>query len=95
MSRFIAASDSVLNDLNQTSDYPASDCTDNTRLVYHIQLIEILLKQTFCVLSAKGHLISKANWRARFSQKTKGRICFVCFFTLHGKQIKFVRLFFW
>ena len=41
MSRFIAASDSVLNDLNQTSDYPASDCTDNTRLVYHIQLIEI------------------------------------------------------
>jgi len=30
MSRFIAASDSVLNDLNQTSVYPASDCTDNT-----------------------------------------------------------------
>ena len=23
-----------------------------------------------------------------FSQKTNGRICFVCFFTLHGKQIK-------
>ena len=22
-----------------------------------------------------------------------GRICFVCFFTLHGKQIKFIRLF--
>ena len=30
----------------------------------------------------------------RFSQKTNRRICFVCFFTLHGKQIKFVRSFF-
>ena len=33
--------------------------------------------------------------RHRFSQKMNGRICFVCFFTLHGEQIKFVRLFFW
>ena len=33
--------------------------------------------------------------RHRFSQKTNGRICFVCFFTLHDKQIKFVRSFFW
>ena len=33
--------------------------------------------------------------RHRFSQKTNGRICIVYFFTLHGKQIKFVRSFFW
>ena len=31
---------------------------------------------------------------ANFSQKSNRRICFVCFFTLHGKQIKFVRSFF-
>ena len=31
---------------------------------------------------------------SNFSQKTNGRIWFVCCFTLHGKQIKFVRLFF-
>ena len=34
-------------------------------------------------------------WSANFSKKTNGRIWFVCFFTLHGKQIKFVRSFFW
>ena len=40
---------------------------------------------------AKGQLISKADWRAMDSpKKTNGQICFVCFFTLHGKQIKFV-----
>ena len=44
---------------------------------------------------AKGQLISKADWRAMDSpKKTNGQICFVCFFTLHGKQIKFVRSFF-
>ena len=32
---------------------------------------------------------------ANFSQKTNGQIWFVCFFTLHGKQIKFVHSFFW
>ena len=32
--------------------------------------------------------------RHRFSQKTKEWICFVCFFILHSKQIKFVRSFF-
>ena len=42
----------------------------------------------------KGKLISKADWRNGFSQKMKGRISFVCFFTLHGKQIKFVCSFF-
>ena len=31
--------------------------------------------------------------RHRFSQKTNIRTCFVCFFTLHDKQIKFVRFF--
>ena len=40
----------------------------------------------------KGQLISKADWRAIDSPKKQ--ICFVCFFTLHGKQIKFVRSFF-
>ena len=34
---------------------------------------------------AKGQLISKADWRAMDSpKKTNGRICFLCFFTLHG-----------
>ena len=32
--------------------------------------------------------------RHRFSQNTNRLICFVCFFTLHGKQIKVVRSFF-
>ena len=44
---------------------------------------------------AKGQLISKADWRAMDSpKKTNGQICFVCFFTLHGKQIKLVSSFF-
>ena len=32
--------------------------------------------------------------RCRFFQKTNKQICFVCFFAFHGKQNKFVRLFF-
>ena len=45
---------------------------------------------------SKGQIKSKSRLaRRRFSQKTNGRICFVCFFTLHRKQIKFVRSFFW
>ena len=32
--------------------------------------------------------------RHRFSPKKNGRICFVCFFTLQGKQIKFIPSFF-
>ena len=43
---------------------------------------------------AKGQLISKAIYGLLTSPKYKGQICFVCFFTLHGKQIKFVRSFF-
>ena len=39
-------------------------------------------------------LFSSNLWSANFSQKTNRRICFVCFFTLHGKQIKFVHSFF-
>ena len=39
----------------------------------------------------KVQLISKADWRAIDSpKKTNGRICFLCFFTLHSKQIKFI-----
>ena len=32
-------------------------------------------------------LFSSNLWSANFSQKTKRRICFVCFFTLHDKQM--------
>ena len=39
----------------------------------------------------KVSLFRSNLWSANFSQKTNGRICFVCFFTLHDKQIKFVR----
>ena len=40
----------------------------------------------------KGQLISKADWRAMDSPKKQtDEFVFVCFFTLHGKQIKFVR----
>ena len=44
---------------------------------------------------AKGQIISK-SWLAscRFSQKTNGRIWFVCCEELKSKQIKFVRSFF-
>ena len=46
-------------------------------------------------ISTKGEIKSKSRLaRHRFSQKTNGRICFVFFFTLHRKQIKFVRSFF-
>ena len=40
----------------------------------------------------KGQIEPKADWRRpglacrRFSQKMNGRICFCCFFTLHGKK---------
>ena len=40
----------------------------------------------------KGQLISKAIYGLLTSPKI--RICFVCFFTLHSKQIKFICLFF-
>ena len=45
-------------------------------------------------MQAKGQIKPKSRLASRrFSQKTNGRICFVCFLTLHGKQIKFVRSF--
>ena len=44
---------------------------------------------------AKGQIKPKTDWRAVDSpKKMNERICFVCFFTLHGKQIKFVHSFF-
>jgi hypothetical protein len=46
--------------------------------------------------SRKGQLISKADWRTIDSPKkpTDEFGLFLFFFTLHGKQIKFVRWFF-
>ena len=56
------------------------------------KLVFILLIQFY----AKGQLISKADWRAVDSlKKPNGQICFVCFFTVHGKQIRFLCSFFW
>ena len=50
--------------------------------------------QIFCSL-CKGQLISKTIYGLLTSPKKRnGRVCFVCFFTLHGKKIKFVCLFF-
>ena len=43
----------------------------------------------------KGKIKPKSRLASCSSQKTNGRIWFVCFFTLHGKQIKFVHSFFW
>ena len=43
----------------------------------------------------KGQLISKAIYGLLTSpKKNNGWICFICIFTLQGKQIKLVRLFF-
>ena len=44
----------------------------------------------------KGQLISKAIYGLLTSpKKTNGRICFVCFFTLHSKQIKIRPFVYW
>ena len=43
----------------------------------------------FLIENTKGQLISKAIYGLlTSSKKMNGQICFVCFFTLHGKQIK-------
>ena len=57
----------------------------------------ILLPKLFCSAvrknCSKGQIKPKSRLaRHRFSQKTNG---WICFFTLHGKQIKFVHSFFW
>ena len=63
--------------------YPIPSC----RNIQRLQMLCIRCA-IFIVKSPLDYMIS---W---FSQKTNGQIWFVCFFTLHGKQIKFVRLFF-
>ena len=53
------------------------------------------LEHNFYQQLPKGQLISKADWRAiNFPKNQTGEFVLFAFFTLHGKQIKFVRSFF-
>ena len=50
--------------------------------------------RNFLCLYERSINLESNLWSASFSKKTNRRICFVCFFALHGKQIKFLRSFF-